>query len=233
MISNSIVQIVLWTSLTIVLYALFLTLYKKTRIVLLNPIILSAAVIIALLIRFDYTAQEYRSLVAPLYLLLPFTVILLAYPLFQKLHLLKHEKRAIFMGIGAGVITSMVSVVLLGKLLGLDSELILSIFPKSITTPLGMTLSTSLNAIMSLTVIAIVITGVTGVLVYPLVFKIFRITHPVAKGIALGTASHAVGTGKALELGETEGAMAGLAIVLSGIITILCTPLFLWISTLL
>lgn len=233
MINNTLLQIVLWTSLTIGVYALFLKLYKKTHIVLLNPIILSAALIIALLVHFGYTAAHYRELVAPLYFLLPFTVILLAYPLFEKLHLLKHEKKAIFMGIGAGVFTSMISVLVLGKLLRLDSELILSIFPKSITTPLGMTLSTSLNAIMSLTVIAIVITGVTGVLVYPLVFRIFKITHPVAKGIALGTASHAVGTGKALELGETEGAMAGLAIVLSGIITILCTPLFLLISALL
>ena len=229
---NSIIlEQALWTLGTVGVYLIFLQLYKKTKLVFLNPIILSATVIIPFLVHFGYSAKEYRVFVAPIYFLLPFTVILLAFPLFEKLHLLKKERKAILFGIGAGVLTSLVSVTILGELLGLSSELILSIFPKSITTPLGMTLSDSLNAIMSLTVIAIVITGVTGVLVYPLVFKLFKISHPVARGIALGTASHAVGTGKALELGETEGAMAGLAIVVSGVITILCTPLFLLVST--
>lgn len=219
--------------LTVGLYAMSRKLYLKTKKVYLNPILVSAIIIVSFLLSADIPHEHYEKGAFYLNRLLPFTVILLALPLYRNMRVLKEYPVPILAGIGAGVISSALSIIVLCKALQIERELLSALLPKSITTPLGMALGESLGVELGITVVAIVITGIVGVLVYPLVFKFFKIDHPVAKGVALGTASHAVGTSKALELGEKEGAMSSLALVLTGITTVALTPLLLLLLPLL
>lgn len=216
--------------LTVIIYYLALRLYRKTGIQLLNPFLVSMTVIIAVLLLSDIPLTNYLEGGDWIVAGLPFTILLLALPLYRQLPLLLQHRKAIISGVLSGVITSILSVFFLGRLFGIDEALILSVIPKSITTPLGIISSEMIGGIAGITVIAIVFTGLLGVVIYIPVFKIFRITHPVAQGIAIGTTSHAIGTSKAMELGEIQGAMSGLAIVLSGIITIILAPVFLILS---
>ena len=213
--------------LTIGVYALARHFYIKLKHPLLNPIGVSLCVIVATLTLGKIPLQHYMNGGRIISALLPLTVTILAIPLYRQIDLLKAHKKAILAGITAGVLTSIVSIILMGWLLGLKGELIRALLPKSITSPLGIEMSRMLHALEPIAVIAIVITGTLGTLVYPIAFRLFKITHPVAKGTAMGCASHAVGTSKALELGETEGAMSSLAIIITGLITLATVPLLL------
>jgi len=218
--------------LTGVVYFLSQLVYRKYKIPILNPFLISTVFIIALLLIFDIPLTDYLQGGQWIIAALPVTIILLALPLYRQIALLLEHKFAILAGISAGVFTSITSVLILSKLFGIDEALIKSLVPKSITTPLGLIVSETLGGIASVTVIAIVVTGLMGVIIYIPVFKFLKITHPIAQGIAIGTTSHAIGTSKALELGEVQGAMSSLAIVLAGIITVISAPLLLVIFAL-
>ena len=224
---NSFYSFVIATLLTLLAYIIGIAVYRKTGSPFLNPIIV-ALLLITLVVKI--TPLEWSVYITgsrPIIKLLPLTIIILALPLYRQLPLLKKHHQAILAGAAAGVATSALSLFALGKLMGIDAELLRSILPKSITTPLGLSLSESLHGLAGITVVSIVITGIMGIVFYLPVFKIFKISHPIAKGVALGTASHAIGTSKAIELGEVEGAMSSLSILISGVITILATPLLL------
>ena len=157
------------------------------------------------------------------YLLTPATVCL-AIPLYKQLELLKQYFPAVIGAICAGVAASAVSVFFMVKVMGLGHEHYVTLLPKSITTAIGMGVSEEAGGIVTLTVIAIIITGVLGSVVSETVFCLMGIRHPVAKGLALGTSAHAVGTSKALELGEVEGAMSSLSIAVAGLMTVILVP---------
>ena len=163
------------------------------------------------------------------YLLTPATVCL-AVPLYQQLHLLKKNIKAIAAGIVSGVLASLVSVLLLAKLFGLSHEEYVTLLPKSITTAIGMGVSEELGGIVTITVAVIIITGVLGNVIADAVYKIAKIEEPVAKGLALGTSAHAIGTAKAMELGEVEGAMSSLAIAVAGLLTVIAASVFAGLS---
>ena len=213
--------------LTLISYFLGMRLYSRVRIQLFNPFILSFTSILMILFLLDIPLSDYMAGGQYIKMILPVTILLLALPLYRQLPLLLEHKLAIILGILAGVVTSGTTVFLLCLLLDVDKQLLLSLIPKSITTPLGIILSDTLGGFVSVTVISIVITGILGVLFHSPVFRLLKITHPVAQGIAMGTSSHAIGTSKAMELGEVQGAMSGLAIILAGIITVVSAPLFL------
>jgi putative effector of murein hydrolase len=213
--------------LTLVAYIIGIAIYRKTKSPFLNPIIVALLLITLAVKVTPLTWAVYISGSRPIIQLLPLTIIILALPLYRQLPLLKKHHKAILAGATAGVATSAISLFILGRLMGIDIELLRSILPKSITTPLGISLSQWLQGLAGITVISIVITGILGIVFYLPVFKFFKITHPIAQGVALGTASHAVGTSKAIELGEVEGAMSSLAILISGVITLLATPVLL------
>ena len=130
------------------------------------------------------------------------------------------NKGAILIGVASGVVTSLVVTLILAVLFGIGHSNYVTLLPKSVTTAIGMEISAGLSGYVPLTVAAIVITGILGNVIGELVFKLFRITHPIAKGIGLGTASHVVGTAKAVELGEVEGAMSSLSVVVAGMMTV-------------
>ena len=207
-------------------YAVGVFIKNKTKFSLFNPllisIIITSAVLIFAGIDYDvyYEGAKYIS-----YLLTPATVAL-AIPLYEQVTVLKKNFKAIIAGIVSGVITSLCSILAMALIFSFTHEQYVTFLPKSITTAIGMGVSEELGGYVSITVAVIIITGVLGSVIAEGFLKLFKITDPVAKGIAIGTASHAVGTSKAMEIGKTEGAMSGLSIVVSGLLTVAGASVF-------
>lgn len=202
-------------------------LYKKINSPLLNPLVLSMLMIIALLLSFHISFEDYnRGGQFISFFLGPATVIL-AVPLYKKISLLKENALPIIAGISVGSATGIASIILMCKMFGLDELVSVSMIPKSVTTPIGIEISSQLGGLPSITVAAIVFTGIAGVLLGPMVCKLFGIDNEVAVGVAIGTSSHALGTTKAVELGETQGAMSGLAIGIAGLVTVFLAQILL------
>lgn len=180
----------------------------------------------AVLVVLDIDYEQYNEGAKYIsYLLTPATVCL-AVPLYEQLSLLKKNFKAVAAGIICGVLASLVSVLGLSILFGLTHEQYVTLLPKSITTAIGMGVSEELGGIVTITVAAIIITGILGNVMAEFVCKIFKIEHPIAKGLALGTASHAIGTAKAMEMGQVEGAMSSLAIAVAGLLTVVGASVF-------
>ena len=153
-------------------------------------------------------------------MLTPATIVL-AVPLYQQFKLLQEHALVIFLGVLSGVIASLISVYLLSLLFGLDQTMLITLLPKSITAAIAIGVAEEYQGIVTITVAAVIITGITGNVIAEPVCKFFRIKNPIAKGIAIGTSSHVVGTSKAMEMGEVEGAMSSLAIVVAGLTTVI------------
>ena len=151
--------------------------------------------------------------------LTPATAVL-AIPIYRQRELLKANFLPIVSGALVGSIVSLVSVIIFSRMFGLDKAVLVSLVPKSVTTAIGLELSVSLGGIQTITMLAIIISGIGGAIIMPSILKFCKIENSIAKGIAMGTASHAIGTARALEMGETEGAMSGLAIGVAGLITV-------------
>lgn len=199
---------------------------KKLKWRFLNPLLLSILFTLGFLLvcGVDYDSY-YEGAKILSYLLTPATVCL-AVPLYEQFEALKKNWRAVLTGILAGVAASLLSILAMAVLFSLEHEEYVSFLPKSITTAIGMGVSEELGGYVPVTVAVIIITGVLGNVIAEPVLRIFRIREPVAKGIALGTASHAIGTARAMELGEVEGAMSSLSIVVSGILTVVGASVF-------
>lgn len=207
-------------------YEFGLFLKKRFRLPVFNPLLISIAVVMIFLSVFHIDYESYHSSAKYLsYLLTPATVCL-AVPLYQQLELLKKHSRAIAAGTVTGVMVTMVTVFVLALFFGLSHEQYVTFLPKSITTAIGMGVSEEMDGIVTITVACIIITGILGNMIAETVCRVFKITDPVAKGIAIGSASHAIGTTKAMEMGEIEGAMSSLAIAVSGLCTVIFSSLF-------
>lgn len=197
---------------------------KKTKLQILNPLLVSIILVILCLLVFQIDYQNYQEGAGYLsYFLTPATVCL-AIPLYKQLQLLKRHLIAVILGISSGVAASIISVLALSKLFRLEHAYYVSLLPKSITTAIGMGVSEEVGGIVTLTVVSIIITGIFGNIIAEVLFKIVKIEDPVARGLALGTGAHAIGTAKALEMGEIEGAMSSLAIAVAGLITVIVVP---------
>lgn len=207
-------------------YFLGIKIRKVCRMGIFNPLLVAIVLIIAFLCVTHIPFEDYNEGADYLtYLLTPATVCL-AIPLYQQIRLLKENGKAIFLGIVSGVLTSLGSILGLSVLFGLNHEQYVTMLPKSITTAIGMGVSQELGGDVTITVAVIIVTGVLGNICAESVCRIFRITHPVAKGIAIGTSAHAIGTAKAMEMGEIEGAMSSLSIVIAGICTMVGASFF-------
>lgn len=207
-------------------YGIGMMLKKRFKWAILNPLLIAIVLTILVLLTFriDYaTYNEGGKYIS--YLLTPATVCL-AVPLYEKLELLKQYYKAIFLGIISGVIASMISILMMAILFNLSHETYVTMLPKSITTAIGMGVSEELGGYVAITAAVIIITGILGNMIAEIVCRIFKIEEPIAKGIALGTAAHAIGTAKALEMGEVEGAMSSLSIVVAGLLTVIGASIF-------
>ena len=212
----------LFLSVAVYLFASWLK--KKTGLAILNPLLVSSVLIIGFLVGIGLEYETYNESAGFLSWLLTPATVCLALPLYRQLHLLKKHMVAVAVSILSGVLTSAVSVFVLCRVLGLTHVDYVTLLPKSITTAIGMGVSEEAGGVVTLTVMCIILTGVLGSMVGDLVMKIAKIHHPVAKGLALGTSAHAVGTARALELGEIEGAMSSLAIAVAGLMTVIAVP---------
>ncbi len=213
-------------AISLITYFVGMELKKKLKHSLLNPLLLSIVFTIIFLlvskVSYDtyYEGAKYIS-----YLLTPATVCL-AIPLYEQFEILKNNWKAITIGVTAGVLTSLVTILVMAIFFRFSHQEYVTFLPKSITTAIGMSLSEEQGGYVSITVAVIIVTGILGNVMGDFILKICNITEPIAKGIALGTASHAIGTAKAMELGEVEGALSSLSIVVAGILTVIGASIF-------
>lgn len=209
-----------YLTFTILIYVLCNKLYKKFKSTLLNPVLTSSFLLISLLIIFKVPYSDYNKAGTVITKVLGPLVVVLAIPLYKNKHALMKNFVPIIGGISAGILTSFVTVIGLCKILNIDNTITLSFYAKSITTPMAVEATKILGGSEAITIIAVVLTGIIGAGFAPIVIKYGKIKNDIAKGIGIGTSSHALGTTKAVEMGEEIGAASGLAIAVTGIITI-------------
>lgn len=198
---------------------------RKTKKSFLNPLLIAIVLVIMVLKIFDISLETYNKGGQIISFLLAPATVALAVPLYKNFVLLKKNAIPILVGIFSGCVVSITSIILLCKAFNIEKILSFSLVPKSVTTPIGIEISKQMGGIPEITVAAIVLTGITGAIMAQSVFKVLKINDPVAIGIAIGTSSHALGTSKAIEMGEIEGAMSGIAIGVAGLVTVLIAPI--------
>ncbi len=211
--------------ISLIAFEIGLLVYRKTKFPLFNPLLIAIALVISFLLIFDVDIDTYNKGGQFINMFLGPATVVLAVPLYKQLNMLKKHMMPILIGILFGSTVSVSSIILLASIFGMEKILTISLLPKSVTTPIGIEITTQLGGLVPVTVLAIVISGIIGAIIGPTICKVFKITNKVAIGIALGTASHAMGTSTALELGETEGAMGSLSIGIAGIITVFLAPI--------
>ncbi len=212
--------------LTLAAFGLGALINRLTGKAFFNPLLLGSIFVIILLSVLKIPYPDYKESSAPVsYLLLPATISL-AIPLYEKWDLLKENAAAIIAGISVGTFVSLGSALALALFFDLSHEQYVTILPKSVTTAISMDVAGELGGITALTGAIVILTGIAGNLLAEAVCKWFHITDPIAKGVGIGTSAHAVGTSKALQMGEVEGAMSGLSIAVAGILTAVLCPLF-------
>lgn len=211
--------------ISLLAYMAGMWLKKKFQWAILNPLLVSVVIVIGILVvfRIDYATYQHSARYIS-YLLTPSTVCL-AIPLYKQLDLLRRNIVAVMTAIVTGVLTSAATIYVMCLLFGLGHQHYVTMLPKSITTAIAMGVSEEAGGIVTMTVVCIMITGIFGNIISETAFKVLRITQPIAKGLALGTSAHAIGTTRALEIGEVEGAMSSLSIAVAGLLTVIVVPL--------
>ena len=211
--------------LSIAAYALGCGLNRKFRTPLCNPLLIAIVLVVGVLLVFRIPYEDYNAGGEIISLFLAPATACLAVGIYSKLAVLKKYWLPILVGAVAGSASSMLSVYALCRLLGLDEQLTVSLIPKSVTTPIAVGIVESAGGLTPITVVAVIVTGILGAILAPTMIRLFRISDSVAAGLAIGACSHAVGTSKAVELGEVEGAMSGLAIGVCGVVTVVLSLL--------
>ena len=207
--------------LTLGTYEVGLWLRKKTGNALCNPLLISIILVMAVLGLLKIPAETYGARMDGLSWLLTPATVCLAVPLYEQVRVLKKNLPAIFAGVVAGTATSLVCVGLMSRFLALESPILASLLPKSVTTALAIAIAEQMNGIPAVSTAAVIITGIFGC-------ELLRIDSPVAQGVAFGTASHVLGTSRAAEISELTGAVSSLSLVVAGILTAICCPV--WFS---
>lgn len=213
-------------ALSMGIYILGLYIKKRWSFFLLNPVLIAIAgtIVTLLVLDIDYSTYN-RGAKYISYLLTPATVAL-AIPLYEQVSLLRKNFTAIMVGIASGVMASFCSIFAMALLFTLNHTQYVTLLPKSITTAIGIGLSQELGGYVAITVSAIIITGLFGNIAGEVLCRIFGIKHPVAKGVSIGTATHVMGTAKAMEMGEVEGAMSSLSVAVAGGLTVAAAIFF-------
>ena len=212
-------------ALTLGAFALGTWLNKKTGQAIFTPLLLGSIFVIVFLSLVQIPFGAYKESVSFLsYLLLPATVSL-AVPLYEQWQTLKKNALAVLCGIASGSVTSMISVIAMSWMLKLDPVLSASLMPKSVTSAIGAEVAVELGGIGSLAGALIILTGIVGNLSAVTLCRLAKLRDPVARGVAIGTGSHAVGTAKALQMGRVEGAVSSLSIAVAGVLTAIICPI--------
>lgn len=212
-------------TLTVGVYYGAQALYKRFKFPLLNPLLVSIVVIILVLMLADIDYEAYYEANGIINFMLGLSVVALGYLLYENIEHIRGQERTILVSLFVGSVVGVLSVIGVALLFGVEREIIASLQPKSVTTPIAVMISKSSGGIPALTVLGVVFAGLLGAVFGPKILSVFRIEDPVAKGLALGAASHAMGTVKAMELGAVEGAVGGAAIGIMGIMTTIIVPI--------
>ena len=213
--------------LSLVAFEIGVTISKKFKYSFLNPLLIANILIVGFLLTTGISLESYNVGGDYISVMLSPATVVLAVPLYRQISKLKQFWKPILAGIFAGSLTSLACVIVVSKLVGLSDTLMLSLLPKSITIPMGSVVSAQIGGIPPVTIIAITITGITGAVAAPAVCRFCRIKNKVAQGIAIGTASHALGTTRAMEMGEVQGAMSSLSIGVAGLFTAIVAPVII------
>lgn len=213
-------------SITLVIFYLADLLKRRYKHPLLNPLLVSQIIIICILLTFKIDFKAYNEGAKYISFLLTPATVCLAIPLYEELHHLKKNWKAIMAGIISGTISSAVTILALALAFRLNHQEYVTLLPKSITTAIGMGISEELKGVVSITVATIIVTGILGNVVGEFIMDKFNISHPIAKGVAYGSSAHALGTAKAMEIGELEGAISSLSLAVSGVITVAVATMF-------
>lgn len=206
-------------------YLLGQWIFKKTKIGLLHPLIIAIAVIIAYIKISGISVEKFEQGSQFVSFMLGPSVVALGYVLYEQMEYLRGNVVSILTSVFVGSLTGIFSVIVLAKLTGADEALIMTLEPKSVTTPIAMSIVEQTGGIPSLTAVIVLFCGIFGGIIGPYVLKALKIKSEIAKGLAMGASSHAVGTAKAMEMGVIEGALSGLAIGLMGVMTALLIPI--------
>lgn len=215
--------------LTVGVFLGMVRLYARFHFPVLIPILTSTLIIVSVLLLFHISYDSYMVGGKWIDSLLEPAVVSLAYPLYKQRKIIMNYLFPILSGVFVGACTAMLSSFLFAKVFGVDRSLILSLIPKSITTPVAIQISSVIGGIPSITVVFVMIAGFTGVIIGPSIFKWARIQSPLGRGIAFGSASHAIGTSKAFEYGEQTVSMSSVAMTLSAIFGSVLGPIFVWL----
>lgn len=213
--------VMLGTAACLVAFKLSLMIYSKIKSPLLNPLVVTSLFFIIVLSVFNIPLNSFEQSTQVISFLLGPATVALGYSVYRQRQILKDHFIPIVAGCLVGSLVSMASAFALCTLFGLNEALTLSFVPKSVTTPIALAVSQQLGGIPAITVAAVIFTGIFGAVFGPLMIKIFRVRDRIARGVALGASSHAIGTTKALEMGDLEGAMSGVSLAVSGLITTL------------
>ena len=213
-------------ALTLLVWRLASALQKKVKSPILHPILISTAAIIAVLLVLKIPNAAYQANMKPLSFLMTPATVCLAIPLYEQMQVLRRKLPAILVGVACGTVVSLLCVTGLCLLFKLDPSMTVSLLPKSVTTAIGVPISESLGGMSSITVTAIISTGILGNITGSFLCRILKIEDPVAQGAAMGTAAHVIGTTRANEMGSVQGAVSSLSLVIAGILTAFLIPLF-------
>ena len=208
-----------YVMLTLTAFGIGSVCQKKGKLAILNPLLIASAIVIVFLQLFDIPNEAYQAGCQVLNWLITPATICLSISFYEQFQRLKKELGAICIGVVAGTVCSLGSVYLLCQAFSLDQAITLSLLPKSVTTAIGSALSQELGGIAAITTAVIVITGVLGSILGPMLCKLLHLTEPVAQGVAFGTASHVIGTTKALQLRELAGAVSSFSLTSAGLVT--------------
>lgn len=212
--------------LTVAPYFFFVYIKKKLKWSFVNPLLFAIAVDMAVLLSFNIDTKTYQSGAKYVTMLLTPATIALAFPLYEELKTIEKDIVPIALSIIFGVFSSLLTVFVIYKIFLLEKVHFITLMPKSITTAIGIDVSRSMGGIVSITVFTIIFTGIFGAMVSDAVFKLMKIKSDIAKGVALGSASHAIGTAKANNMNELCGAASSMSLVISGILSVIILPFF-------
>lgn len=208
-------------TISIVAYSIGVWINKKTKLAILNPLLISYLIIIPALIILEIPLEWYERGGDIINMFLSPATAVLAITIYRQREILRKHILSVLGGTIAGSITSLAVVYLMCRMFILPDEITASMLPKSITTPMAIAVSESIGGIEAVTVLAVIITGISGNILSPILIRIFKVKNEIAQGMAIGASSHAVGTSKAIELGEVQGALSSIALVMSGIATVI------------
>ena len=208
-------------SLTLISFQIGSIIYKKVKSPLCSPFVLSIIFIISFLLIFKIPYNSYKKGGDIINMLLAPATAGLAISMYHKLKIIKKNFLPIIISTFVGSLVSIISIIIMCKLFNLDDKTTFALVPKSVTVPIAMDLAEKTGGTIPITITAVCITGILGAILSPFLIKVFKAKNPVSIGLAMGTSSHGIGTSKAIEMGETEGALSGISIGLAGIMTVI------------